>query len=263
MSVDDGEALQIEPEDDLAALPPAPKTKPKKKAPAKKRGRNDKEKEKEKEKEEEEEEKAVVPPPAPTKERVKHKPKARGDRLATAPVYRTHLQKDRQRRREEALKAGKEAPAHRKSKPGTVAAREIEFLNKANGLYLSTALVRRSAVDAIKKVWEIFWGIFFLYALQNTDVFCKVVPELKVENERIASRLRKRGKHVPSGLEVADSWAIEPGVIQLLRASMHLNLESIADMASELRSHCKRQTVKNRDIVAADKLLEKCGGSAY
>jgi hypothetical protein len=128
-----------------APQPPSAKKKaaePKKKAP-KKRDRAA-------EKEDEEPAGDEEAPPKQKKERVKHKPRARGDRLKTAPVYRTHLNKDRQRRKEEAIKAGKEVPAtHRKSKPGTVTAREIEFLNKANGLYLTTALARRLAVHAI------------------------------------------------------------------------------------------------------------------
>jgi hypothetical protein len=133
--------------------PTAPAKKPAAAAP-KKRDRS--EDEEEEEEEEPAEKHAAVAEEAaaekPKKERVKHKPRARGDRLASAPVYRTHLNKDRQRRKEKAIKDGKEPPASRRSKPGASVAREIEFLNKANGLYLTTALTRRLAIDAIGKV---------------------------------------------------------------------------------------------------------------
>lgn len=186
----------------------------------------------EKEKEEEE---APVVQEKEKKKREKRVARAHGNRFARAPVYNTQLAKDRAKRREEQIKAGKAPLPVRRSKPGAKAKREGEFLRKTNGLYISTAVARRMMNEDL-----VYW-----------------IPIIQKEYAIIAARYRARGKPVPAYMNIpdADKWSISPGSVQLDRAAMQVNCEQHAELANDIRSEAKRVTMSGRDARFAVKMM--------
>lgn len=179
----------------------------------------------------EEEEAVAVEAAEPKKERKHHKAHAHGSRFGRPPSYQTQLSRERAKRREEAIKAGKPLPAPRRSKPGTVARREAAYLSKSNGMYVSRSLVRRLVMNAIKENHAI----------------------LVNENELIRNRLIKRGKTPPANLTVAplEKWAVSAGTVELNRAAVQVVMENISDVAAKLKTHAKRETTRTEDTSLA------------
>ena len=234
---EDDDNIEMEPEvDDEPPIkkapkkraPPAPKAKKAKKVVAVVE-----------EEEEEEEEEAAAAAVVAKKPRQRHAPRAQGSRFGRTPSYRTQLARDRIKHREEQIKAGRSGAIAHKNKPGTVAKREAEYLRKHNGMYVSSALVRRKIDLAI----------------------AKMVPILQAENECIKARLERRGKPVPAHLTIANAedWAVCPGTVQLYRGAVQLELELHGEITKMVTDHAKRVTTSARDTELADLLLKKYG----
>ncbi len=195
-----------------------------------------------------EEEEAEIPEPAEEQEQQEEKAervikrseagRAQGSRLESVKGYRVQLKKHRDNAPDTKKdKDGKEVPiVHRKAKPGSVAKREVKFLNKANGLFLKSALVRRLCGDSIKRA----------------------LPIVRAENARTAARLEARGKTVPKNLTVAERWSVSPGVVQLTRGAVQERLNQISTLGATLRQHTGRETILERDIATAREILRQC-----
>jgi len=163
-----------------------------------------------------------------TKRERKHH--AVGSRFQTAPVFRTRIKKERERKRKEAEEAGREY-TRRRTRPGAVVSREIAFLQQTNGLYIPSAIVKR----------------------QMKEELSSLIPVVRAEFEPIANRLRERGKPVPALLNVNDpsEWYISPAAVELVRAAVQIKLEDVASTADMLRRKDGRKTVLLEDVVYA------------
>lgn len=182
------------------------------------------------EEEEKEEEEEVVAPGEPEKKKKKkrapHTDRAMGSRLDAPKLYRPMLQKDRENR---LAKTGK---APRKSRNNEVARREARFLHKANGLYLTNAYMHRIVAHCIEKE----------------------IPVIQAENDRVAARLKARGKNVPRHLTVATDWGVSPGFIQLMRGAAQIELDNVIRLSGALCAYSGRQTLSADDLSMAKKI---------
>lgn len=174
----------------------------------------------------EEEEVQEEQPEQQKKPRQHHEPRAKGERFGKISSFQSKVRAERQKRIEAALAKGEEAPTFHKAKPGQFAKREINYLQRSNGLLLDTASVERNVRLAM----------------------AELAPELVEDGQELASQYEARGKTAPAFTKVKEDWRVSGEAVQLIRGAVESHLNEVASKTYQLSTYCGRVGVSPKDV---------------
>lgn len=160
------------------------------------------------------------------KPRQHREPRAKGERFGKISSFQSKVRAERQKRIEAALAKGEEAPTFHKAKPGQFAKREINYLQRSNGLLLDTASVGRNVRLAM----------------------AELAPELVEDGQELASQYEARGKTAPAFTKVKEDWRVSGEAVQLIRGAVESHLNEVASKTYQLSTYCGRVGVSPKDV---------------